>query len=77
LNTPIEVFGNIERHQIESHKSRDLPDDLAGNVLQGVVPQRFLYLDSGIQIVFDLVMFDSSMTIYTLDLEIPIASQWF
>jgi hypothetical protein len=37
----------------------------------------FLYLDRGIQIVFDFVMFDSSMNIYTLDLEIPIASQWF
>jgi hypothetical protein len=36
-----------------------------------------LYLDSGIQIVFDLVMLDSPMAIYTLDLEIPIASQWF
>lgn len=34
-----------------------------------------LYLDSGIHIVFDLVMFDSSMTIYTLDFEFPIASQ--
>jgi hypothetical protein len=29
----------------------------------------FLYLDSGIQIVFDLVMLDSSMTIYTLNLK--------
>jgi hypothetical protein len=36
------VLIKIERHQIESHKSRDLPDDLAGNGLQGVVPQRFL-----------------------------------